>query len=201
MTIAASVSHIHPGFVDPVFDSQAVFRTALSCNAYPGRTFNVERSADGPAPFCVATASLCLALLDFETSLWLDDQGRVNRVVDWLSFHCGMPLASDHRKTLFAVIAEPHSMPSILEFSSGEVESPELGSTLIVQVPSLADGPLTRWSGPGIRDGVCPRVDGLPDQFWADREIVREIYPRGVDVFFTSGSSIVGLPRTVHVEV
>lgn len=201
MTIAAATSHIHSGFMDPVFDSQAVFRTVLSCNAYPGRAFTLNRSVDGPGPFCAATAALCLTLLDFETSLWLDDEGRVDHIVDWLSFHCTVSLTKDHRKTLFAIVIDPQSMPGLLEFSPGEVEAPELGSTLIVQVPSLVDGLVTQWSGPGIRDKVWPRIGGLPAQFWPDREMIREIYPRGVDVFFTSGSSIVGLPRTVHVEV
>ncbi|QOZ33239.1 phosphonate C-P lyase system protein PhnH [Bradyrhizobium sp. CCBAU 53421] len=201
MTIAAAKSVIHSGFKDPVFDSQAVFRTILSCQGYPGRTFSLDRTVDGPRPFSVATAAVCLTLLDFETTLWLDKQGRGDDIIDWLSFHCCAPLTKDHRKTQYAIVVDPSTMPSICEFSPGEVESPEFGATLIVQVPSFADGPRTQWSGPGIRETVQPRIAGLPGQFWADWEKNREIYPRGVDVFFTSGSSIVGLPRSVHVEV
>ncbi|WP_229169660.1 phosphonate C-P lyase system protein PhnH [Bradyrhizobium altum] len=194
------MSDIHSGFRDPVLDSQDAFRTVLSCNAYPGRTFTLSRSVDGPSPFCIATAALCLTLLDFETLVWLEDEVRTDKIVDWLTFHCGSPLTKDHREAQFAIVANAQSIPSLLEFRTGEIESPELSSTLIVQVPSLVDGPVTRWSGPGIRDSICPRIGGLSAQLWLDREMTRELYPRGLDVFFTSGSSIVGLPRTTNVE-
>ena len=48
-----------------------------------------------PSPLHPVTAAVCLTLLDFDTPLWLDDAAARPEAVDWLKFHCGMPLAAE----------------------------------------------------------------------------------------------------------
>jgi len=187
-------------YADPVFDSQAVFRNLMSAVAYPGRPVVLDRTVETPAPLNVATTALCLALADFETPLWLDRRSATDEAIRHLRFHCGTPFASDPAHARFAVIADPLAMPRLGAFHQGDVEYPDRSTTLVIQVPSLTDGPRTVWSGPGIREPAVVQVAGLPEWFWSDWDLEREIYPLGVDVFFTCENAILGLPRTIRVE-
>lgn len=191
---------LKPGFADPVFDAQAVFRASLLATAYPGRVVSLDRACVAPQPLSSASAALCLTLMDFETPAWLDRQTACNETADWLRFHCSLPLRDDPVAARFAIITDPTNMPRLFEFFSGDVEYPDRSTTLIVQVPSLAEGPATTWTGPGIKSSAGVNLSGLPLWFWADWELNRDLYPRGIDVFFTSGNALVGLPRTIKVE-
>ena len=54
--------------------------------------------------------------------------------------------------------------------------------------------------GPGIDGERTLKVLGLPDAFleqWTDNH---GIFPRGVDVFLTNSTHIVGLPRTTRIS-
>lgn len=195
-----SAASLKPGFTDPVFDAQAVFRAAMLATAYPGRIMTLDRSFAAPKPFSSATAALCLTLMDFETPTWLDKQAAAGDAPAWLRFHCGLPLAEETATARFAVIADPAKMPRIFTFHPGDVEYPDRSSTLIIQVPSLTGGTATTWTGPGIKSSASAAIAGLPAWFWSDWDLNRELYPRGVDVMFTSGNAFIGLPRTITVE-
>lgn len=198
----ASTAHLplSSAFPDPVFDSQSVFRDLMLAIAYPGRLIAFDRTVDAPAPLAIATTALCLTLMDFDTSLWLDARSETDGTIQYLRFHCGTPLVPDTASARFAVIAEPLSMPRLSEFHQGDVEYPDRSTTLIIQVPSLENGPRTSWTGPGIKTCREPAIAGLPVWFWSDWDLQREIYPLGIDVFFACAGTIVGLPRTIRVE-
>ncbi|PSH60815.1 phosphonate C-P lyase system protein PhnH [Phyllobacterium sophorae] len=191
---------LKPGFADPVFDSQAVFRDLLVATAYPGRIVSLDRKLTAPRPFSSATAALCLSLMDFETPAWLDTGLDNNELTAWLRFHCSLPLTKTAANARFAIVSDPANLPPLQAFHQGDVEYPDRSTTLIIQVPSLADGPAMTWMGPGINGSIKVGIAGLPPQFWTDWDLNRELYPRGIDVFFTSGNDLIGLPRTIKVE-
>ena len=83
-----------PGLADPTLDSQRIFRGLLEALARPGRIVDVTIAVHAPLPLHPATAGMCLALLDFDTPLWLDEPGARPEVVEWLKFHCGVPIVS-----------------------------------------------------------------------------------------------------------
>lgn len=207
MTLQSETSVSHgkessqkPGLADPVFDTQATFRAALLGTAYPGRIIPLDREISAPKPFSAATASLCQTLMDFETPAWLDDATIKSEAAGWLRFHCGLPTIDDTAKAKFAVITEPQSMPRMFQFHPGEPEYPDRSTTLIIQVPSCTSGPKTIWTGPGIKAEIEVRIDGLPFWFWHDWDLNRELYPRGIDVIFSCGNALIGMPRTVLVS-
>lgn len=200
MMAASDTGRLRPGFKDPVFDSQATFRHLLDAMAYPGRVQAIDRPPDAPQGFWPAAAATCLALVDFETPLWLDQAAATDETVAYLRFHCGAPLVKDARAARFAVVAAPARMPRLAAFSAGEDEYPDRSATLILQVPSLTGGPKKTWSGPGIREAVTTSVAGLADWFWRDWDLNRELYPQGVDVVFASRDAVLGLPRTIRVK-
>lgn len=200
ITSSTSGSALKPGFANPIFDAQASFRAVLLSTAYPGRIVKLDQTFVPPRPLCSATAALCLTLLDFETPTWLDRESATSEAADWIRFHCGLPIADETTTARFAVVTDATSLPRLFEFDSGHIEYPDRSTTLIIQVPSFEDGPATTWRGPGIKTSATVRIAGLPSWFWSDWDLNRELYPRGIDVVFTSGSALIGLPRTIEVE-
>jgi alpha-D-ribose 1-methylphosphonate 5-triphosphate synthase subunit PhnH len=120
---------------------------------------------------------------------------------DALRFHTGAPLAADRADAAFAYVADPEAMPPLHAFSIGHAQSPQDAATLLIRVDSLSDGPPLQWSGPGIAGACTVRVGGLPPRFWRERAALATQFPCGIDCFLVSGASLVGLPRTTHVEV
>jgi len=188
-----------PGLADPTLESQRIFRSLLEAMSRPGRIVDVAVTVHPPAPLHPATAALCLTLLDFDTPLWLDDAAARPEVVEWLKFHCGMPITVDPSSAGFALIADGPSMPSLSVFDAGTAEHPERSATLIVQVRSIMGGTGCRLTGPGIADEARLDVAGVPERFWNWAADNHAQFPRGVDVFLSAGHVVAALPRTTRV--
>jgi alpha-D-ribose 1-methylphosphonate 5-triphosphate synthase subunit PhnH len=198
MTSAAPAALL-PGFADPVFDTQAVFRAALDAMSYPGRTQSIPASLQTPEPLGIAAGSLALSLFDLNTPVWLDATLSTDAVVGYLRFHCGCPIVSVKADAKFALISAAH-LPTLDKFDIGEDRYPDRSATLIIAVPSLTDGPATTWVGPGINGSITANIAGLRTDFWNQWTDNAELYPQGIDVVFTCGEHLIGLPRTITVE-
>lgn len=197
---AALEAAIGPGFADPVFDAHRTFRGVLDGLAYAGRVHNLGIALEPPAPLGVATAALALTLCDFDAPLWLDAAAASGEAPAYLRFHCGVPLVEAPRQASFAIIADAASMPSLDAFAIGEDRYPERSATVIVEVPALTGGRPRRCTGPGIDGTIDIAIEGLPERFWGEWRGNHALYPLGVDLVFTAGAALVGLPRGIRVE-
>ncbi len=184
------------GFADPVHESQAAFRAVLEALSRPGQRMAVGRPVKG-LPLGPAMAHLLLALSDDDTPVWWQQPGEA---ADWLRFHTGARVAAAPADAAFAVIGDVAAMPALEIFAAGSAESPEHGATLLVEVPSLGDGPAVEWHGPGIRDRQTVRLAGLPDSFWTRWQANHAAFPQGVDIVFCCADAVLGLPRTTRVR-
>jgi alpha-D-ribose 1-methylphosphonate 5-triphosphate synthase subunit PhnH len=200
MTLSAPASTgLLPGFADPVFDAQSAFRAALDAMSYPGRIQSVPTALQTPDPLGIAAGSLALALFDFDTPVWLDATLGTNAVSGYLRFHCGCPIVRETAEAKFALVSAAN-LPRLDNFSIGEDRYPDRSATLVIAVLSLTDGPATTWTGPGINGSITANIAGLPADFWDQWADNAELYPQGIDVIFTCGERLVGLPRTITVE-
>ena len=188
-----------PGLADPTLDNQRIFRSVLEAVSCPGRIVDVPAAIHAPVPLYPATAAVCLALLDYDTPLWLDRSAARPDVVEWLKFHCGVPLVDRPEAACFALVADCERMPPLTAFDAGTAEHPERSATLIVQVRALIGGTGRRLTGPGIASEVRLDVAGVPATFWTWVSDNHELFPRGVDVFMSAGQVIAALPRTTRV--
>ena len=188
------------GFVDPVFESQRVFRGVLAAMSEPGRVIRLEAPPVAPGPLHPATVAIALALVDLETPIWLDDAAATAETVAHLRFHCGCPIVDEPARARFAVIADPDRMPEIGAFDAGTDEYPDRSATLIVQTRDLIAGSGRRLSGPGIATEARLSAQALPPRFWEAMRANHARFPRGIDVLLTAGVSLVALPRTTWVE-
>ena len=183
-----------PGFADPVHDSQACFRAVLDAMSRPGRVYTVATGVDAPAPLDPATASVLLTLLDAETPLFLDPALHPAR--DWIAFHCGAPFAQPGHAAFGAGL----SLPDLSPFPAGTDDDPEDGATLVLQLPSLHDGPALRLTGPGVDGSAILRPAGLPADFAARWAANHALFPRGADLILCAGTALAALPRSVRVD-
>ncbi|HQR97933.1 MULTISPECIES: phosphonate C-P lyase system protein PhnH [unclassified Polaromonas] len=185
------------GFADPVHDAQTAFRRVLDALSRPGRRFVLGGAVPGLA-LGPAMAHLLLALTDDDTPVWW--QREEGGAPDWLRFHTGAGRAAAPQEAAFAVLVDAGAMPPLDSFAPGSAEAPERSATLLVEVPSLDDGPAVEWRGPGIQDMQTVRIAGLPDHFWTQWQVNHAAFPQGVDIVFTCADLALGLPRTTRVR-
>ena len=199
MVSPIDVNRLTPGFSDPVQDSRQTFRAILDAMSHPGRIVTIDNSLFPPAPLNLASAAVCLTLLDFETTLWTDLKSK-SKGGDWLRFHCGCSVVPDPSEAVFALITRNDTMPPVNEFNTGNDESPESSATFIIQTRGLSSSDGKRLTGPGIETFSTLNVEGLTKRFWQDRQSQFAMFPLGVDIVFTWKNKLAALPRTVKVE-
>jgi alpha-D-ribose 1-methylphosphonate 5-triphosphate synthase subunit PhnH len=183
------------------FTSQAAFRAVMDCMSRPGTiaTLDGVTASAPPAPLAPATAALLQSLADYDSPVWLDDAfSAAPEVADWIRFHTGAPIVTDPGKAAFAVIGDPAAMPAFAQFAQGTEEYPDRSATLIVQVARFT-GPAFTLTGPGIKMTNTIAAEPLPADFGSRMADNRELFPRGVDLVLTDGTSIVALPRSLRI--
>jgi alpha-D-ribose 1-methylphosphonate 5-triphosphate synthase subunit PhnH len=185
------------GLGDPVHEAQAAFRGVLEALSRPGQRMTIGRPVTGLA-LGPAMAHLLLALTDDDTPVWWQQPG--SQAADWLRFHTGARLAAAPGDAAFGVIDDVVAMPALDAFAAGSAQSPEHAATLLIEVPSLSEGPAVEWHGPGIRDKQTVRLAGLPAGFWTLWQANHAAFPQGVDIVFTCADGVLGLPRTTRVR-
>lgn len=195
----APLSPLLSDFDDPVHDSQSVFRTVLQALARPAQTYTLPMVTAAPNDLTPAMAAIALTLLDFETPTWVSDLHPDTR--DWLRFHTGCPIVETIGEARFAFVNRADRLPDLERFQAGEPEYPDRSCTLILRVDRfLTSGDLIA-TGPGIARSRRLGVDGLPAEFWRQWRRNGQRFPLGIDAILTTQTEIMGLPRTLNVEV
>lgn len=189
-----------PGFTDPVHESQRVFRAVLDAMARPGKIVPLTEPVAAPRPLFPTAYAVCLALVDFETPLWLDAAASDGPARESLRFHCGCPLVDRPEDAGFALIVDAPAMPSLPSFAIGDDAYPDRSATLIVQVERLSADAGRTLAGPGIASTVRLDVSPLGGDFWDAWRRNHALYPLGVDVIFAAPDAIAGLPRSVMLK-
>lgn len=196
---AVDLAGVGPGFADPVFESQAAFRGCLDALATPGRVVSLGAGLEALPGLDAAASALLLALLDQDTRLWLSPGMVAGRIAANLKFHTGCSLAASPGEADFALIASAGELPPLEAFSAGSEEYPERSATIVLQVPAILDAGW-RLSGPGIRGEAHLSVPALGEGFLRQWEQNHARFPRGIDLYFSCGESLCGLPRTTCIE-
>jgi alpha-D-ribose 1-methylphosphonate 5-triphosphate synthase subunit PhnH len=186
-----------PGLPDGVHDSQQAFRAVLDALARPGQVRTIGPALPGVA-LGGALARLLLSLSDDETPVWW--QCADGDLQHWLRFHTGATLAERPQAASFAVFTDLAQGLALNDFAAGTAAAPEFSATLLIELPSLVDGPALEWRGPGIETVQRVGLQGLPDDFWAQWQANHAAFPQGLDIVFTCGDAALGLPRTTRVR-
>jgi len=196
--VSADPALLEPGFRHAVLDAQATFRAALRALSRPGLPVALDVALSPPQPLHPATAALALTLLDADTPVWLDAASAGDAARAFLRFHCGCPLVDEPGAAAFALIGDGDAMPPFDAFDRGDDLYPDQSCTLIVQLPALTGGPCAALRGPGVDGEVQLAPRGLPADFAARWALNHAAFPRGVDLLLTSGTALMGLPRSAE---
>lgn len=195
------LENVIPGFTHEAFGSQAVFRTSLNALSYPGRPLEMPLDCALPRQGQGAAAALLLGLLDSDTTLWMSPSFRDGDAEPWLRFHTGCKVLEDIHSAQFIWVACGDSMPQMSSLMLGSDTYPDQSATCIIETQgfetSVEDLVL---EGPGIEGKCALKVLGLPDVFIDQWTNNHGIFPRGVDVFLTDATHIVGLPRSTQIS-
>ncbi|MDE1570779.1 phosphonate C-P lyase system protein PhnH [Aquabacter sediminis] len=190
------------GFSDPSRDAQRTFKAVMWALAQPGTPQKLATDLTPPAPLTPELAAIALALLDYETPVWLDPALRdAPGVADFLRFHTGAPVVADTAAARFALIASGANLPDFSRFAQGEPDYPDRSATLIVGVEDAGPdgaGVRLRLEGPGIdgtaRLGAAPLPEDMADRLRENRAA----FPLGIDLLLVARGIVVGLPRSVR---
>lgn len=187
-----------PGFADPVGSAQSTFRLVLTALSEPCRILSLDGDLPAAPGLGPAATAIGLSLLDGDTPLWCD--GAAAAAAAYLRFHTGVPIVGSPRLAAFALIGAAATVPRLDAFDGGTDEYPDRSATLVIEVPALDEGQGPVFRGPGIPDRRSLAVAGLPEGFIAARRAASAGFPRGVDILFTCGARLAGLPRSTRIE-
>lgn len=199
MSLAPDLARVGAGFRSPALASQQVFRAALDALARPGKITQVAAVAEPPAGLHDAACALALALLDQDTRFWLSPGLLGGAAASYIRFHTGCSHISEAGRADFA-LAVAAELPLLETFGRGTEDYPDRSASVVIQVDALVEGEGWTLSGPGIKGVARLAVAGLPQHFLEQWKANGALFPRGVDVFFTCGERLCGLPRTTRIE-
>jgi len=187
------------GFAEPVFQAQSVFKAMMDAMARPGSIQTLSPDAAPPAPLGAAAGAIALTLCDHDTSVWLSPALNKSAVPGWLSFHTGAAVTTEKAEARFAFVDSGMAVSSFGLFAPGTQEYPDRSTTVVIEIASLEGGRTLALMGPGIQTVTEIAPSGLPETFirlWNEN---RALFPRGIDIVLTAGSSFLCLPRTTKI--
>ncbi len=201
-----SLQDMAPGFSDSTAQSQVVFRSALDAMARPGTPVSIPAaSLVSPTPGThAAAASVLLALLDQDCTLWLSPTLADGPAAAWLRFHTGCLMVQDCSKADFVWAASIAELPPLKQLKQGSAEYPDQSATCVVDVTAwriaaASEADAVSLRGPGVRDVLTLAVDGMDAGFVQQHHAIQAHAPCGVDIFCCAGDAVLGFPRSVRL--
>jgi alpha-D-ribose 1-methylphosphonate 5-triphosphate synthase subunit PhnH len=194
----ATIAEMPAGFADKVLSAQSTFRSVMDAMARPGSVQRIEAASGVPAPLMRGSAAIALTLFDQDTPVWLDAKmSATSNVAKWIKFHTSAPVIADSSVCSFALIGDIDQLPALQRFAIGSNDYPDRSTTLIVQVPSLTQGPAIELRGPGI-DGTAVLRTQIAPELLERLAINHALFPRGIDLVLVADDTIVAIPRTTR---
>jgi alpha-D-ribose 1-methylphosphonate 5-triphosphate synthase subunit PhnH len=107
---------------------------------------------------------------------------------------------TDANEAHFIWVALGNALPALNSLRLGSDAYPDQSATCVIETLALHAN-VAGWTlqGPGIQDKRHLQVTGLTPDFTDQWQHNHASFPRGVDVFLTTPTHVVGLPRTTRI--
>lgn len=191
--------------LDPIADTQAIFRVALNALSWPGSIRQLPVRAEG-APVNPWAAGLLITLLDHEVALAVDafpgSEGLETFVRQRTNAAAAGPSGAD-----FVLASADTVAPELpLRLTAGSLDYPDDGATLVLLVNALGErekaGLRLGLAGPGVPEGHDLRVAGLQAELIEARNQAVAGYPCGIDLMLVdAGGRFAALPRSTRISI
>jgi alpha-D-ribose 1-methylphosphonate 5-triphosphate synthase subunit PhnH len=166
--------------------SNATFDALMWALARPGRV--------QPLPF-PGLFALAESLLDRECSFFCADERLKADITRTGANAVALPQA----EYVFASISDSTAVSALSAMLSGNLLYPDASATIFAQA-QIGAGTRLRLAGPGVNGSIDIDIGGVHPNFWALRaEAIR--YPLGWDIYLADGASLIGIPRSIKIEV
>ncbi|MFN8371314.1 MAG: phosphonate C-P lyase system protein PhnH [Anaerolineae bacterium] len=178
----------HPPFTAAEERTRAAFLALMWALSYPGRVQQLPEHAQ-------AFALIAETLLDLETSYYSHDES-LNPMLKQTG--AALLPVTDAAYLFFPVLASS-DLPLIRQANMGTMLFPDESASLFIGC-TLGGGDTFVLQGPGIKGQQAIQVNGIPRAFWEMRETACR-FPLGWDVYLVDGQQVIGLPRSIRVDV
>lgn len=187
-----------PGFSDPVFSSQEVFRQLLKAMSEPVLICTVQSTESCPQTLHASTYAIALSLMDQDTRLKLAIGVDSSSVRESLRFHNSVAVVEGWDQADFVICNEP-GIPDLGVLNPGSEAYPDQSCTLIIQCDSFLESIPYTATGPGIQRSREFNCSALNQQLVRQREALEQRFPLGIDLILTCGQEFFCLPRTTRL--
>jgi alpha-D-ribose 1-methylphosphonate 5-triphosphate synthase subunit PhnH len=187
--------------IDPVHDTQAIFRITLDALARPGSVKQLPIAARG-APGNAWVAGVLIALLDGEISLAVQGVQDAEAVTRFVVQRTTARVVTVEEADFVLADAATIDPEFLSRLKMGSLEFPDDSATLILQVSSLLQGRALTVVGPGIPEEMTIQV-GADSAGWVGaRRGLERLYPRGIDILLVDDDGrLAALPRSTHIRI
>ena len=191
--------------LDPIRDTQAIFRTTLNAFSWPGSIQQLPEEAEG-APANPWAAGLLITLLDHETTLAVEPFSECDAFEIFVRQRTNTTRSQVSEADFIVTHADSIDPELSLRVKHGSLEYPDDGATIVIALQSLDQrshsGLRLKLDGPGVPKGHELRVTELPVEYFEARAEVARHYPCGVDTILVDAEGrLTALPRTTRVTV
>jgi alpha-D-ribose 1-methylphosphonate 5-triphosphate synthase subunit PhnH len=196
---------------DPVFHSQAIFRSALDAIARPGNLSSLDTlPIDPPAGLTRGLASLAFTLINRDVSYCL--VGFNPETEAYLNANTSSRTQALHQADFLLCDGYP-SAEVVQCAKTGILTYPETSSSIYAQVSGIhaeptPDALAVRFEGPGIPESVTRWFTQAPRSFFEALASVNSEFPLGIDVLLVHANPcdpgtfrVLGIPRTARITI
>ncbi len=184
-----------------VFDSQKIFRKIMDSMARPGKINNLDDlDINPPSGLNKSSALIGFALLNSDVTFFtLNNQDEVN---EYIKINTSSVPVSKVENAGYIFIKGNASGEIIRNARKGELEYPEDGATIIIDVEKIVKAPVDKTfelilKGPGVKSEETVYIKGITYEILEEVKLANNEYPLGVDIILSdSDANILCIPRT-----
>lgn len=185
-------------FSQSCLDNHECFRVLLKSMSRPGKIFQLPDATEDN--FVTIVFRLLDTVLDQQVSCCLLDDNK--ELESQLKLRTGTPL-TDAENADYLLALSGDSCGKSLTAKRGQLDFPDEGATILFGVKQLSDGTVTTGvglSGPGIKENIYPKIDGLAAQELNQIKEVNAEHPLGIDcIFIDQIGQLMCIPRSTRI--
>ncbi len=182
---------------DTVFDAQEDFRKILDSMSRPGKLNKLQNQhINSPESINCASVLIGMSLMNDDVSFFAD-----NGLQEYFQLNTSS-LTSSPKDADFVFMKGSDNARIIGEMKAGQLETPESGATLVLDVDTIYDVPKDQTheitlKGPGVKEDKSIYINGISSGHLEEIKNKNSEYPLGIDTIITDKQgNIVCIPRT-----